>query len=248
MTPPLACEHAFDLCGALLVARAQRSLWWPDASTLIVADLHLGKSERMARRGGLLLPPYETAATLDRLADEIAALAPARVICLGDSFDDGSAAASLDPSDAARLASLMAGRRWIWITGNHDPGPLDLGGTSRATFSEASLTFRHEATTTTAEVSGEVSGHFHPKYRLAARGRIIARPCFLFDARRLILPAFGAYTGGLWADHPALSGLFAPPLRAVLTGRPCVALPVSVPAPARRSTSVTSQNRSASSA
>ena len=115
-------EQDITLAGARLTARASGALWWPAERLLCVADLHLGKSERLARRGGTLLPPYETAETLDRLAAEIAALAPARVVCLGDSFDDCAAGAALAPADAARLTALMAGRDWIWIAGNHDPG------------------------------------------------------------------------------------------------------------------------------
>ena len=116
-------EQAVTLAGARLAARASGALWWPEERLLCVADLHLCKSERLARRGGPLLPPYETAETLDRLAAEIAALAPAAVVCLGDSFDDCAAGAALDPDDAARLVALIAGRDWIWIAGNHDPAP-----------------------------------------------------------------------------------------------------------------------------
>ena len=120
-------EQPVTLAGARLAARASGALWWPEERLLCVADLHLCKSERLARRGGPLLPPYETAETLERLADEIAALAPAGVVCLGDSFDDGAAGAALDAEDAARLMALMAGRDWIWIAGNHDPGPPPAG-------------------------------------------------------------------------------------------------------------------------
>jgi DNA ligase-associated metallophosphoesterase len=220
-------EQAMTLSGARLAARGSGALWWEAERLLCVADLHLGKSERLARRGGALLPPYETAATLDRLGDEIARLAPARVVCLGDSFDDGDCAAALDTGDAARLTALIAGRDWVWIAGNHDPGPLAIGGRHLAELRLGPLVFRHEAGQ--AGAAGEVSGHFHPKFRLAARGRGITRPCFLADARRLILPAFGAYTGGLWADHPALAGLLGPEARAILTGAPCLAVPLGRP-------------------
>ena len=125
-------EQPVTLAGARLAARASGALWWPDERLLCVADLHLGKSERLARRGGALLPPYETAETLDRLAAEIAALAPARVVCLGDSFDDSAAGAALAPDQAARLYALAAGREWIWIAGNHDPAPGSHVSTSSA--------------------------------------------------------------------------------------------------------------------
>jgi hypothetical protein len=211
------------LAGARLTARASGALWWPEARLLCVADLHLGRSERLARRGGPLLPPYETAETLDRLADEIARLAPAAVVCLGDSFDDLACAEALAPAETARLTALAAGRDWVWIAGNHDPGPLALPGRHLAELGAGPLVFRHAAAAGAAP--GEVSGHYHPKLRLAAGGRAITRACFLHDARRLILPAFGAYVGGLDAGHPALLALFAPPARAILTGAPCLALP-----------------------
>jgi len=217
------------LAGTQLIARGSGGLWWPDARLLTVADLHLGKAERLARRGGALLPPYETAATLDRLADEIVALRPVCVVCLGDSFDDDAAATGLCAADAARLTALMAGRDWIWIAGNHDPGPVELGGTHLAELARGPLVFRHAAAPHGG--CGEISGHYHPKVRLAARGRAIVRPALLYDGRRAILPAFGAYTGGLWADDPALASLLAPDAFAVLTGRPCVRIPLG---PGRR--------------
>ena len=133
------------LAGARLEARASGALWWPDERLLCVADLHLAKSERLARRGGTLLPPYETAETLDRLAAEIAALAPSRVVCLGDSFDDSAAGTALAPADAARLAALAAEREWIWVAGNHDPAPPPLAGRHLAELRLGPLAFRHAA-------------------------------------------------------------------------------------------------------
>lgn len=187
------------------------ALHWPARRLLTVSDLHFGKSARLARRAGALLPPYETRATLEKLDADIAATSPATVICLGDSFDDLAAADSLDEADALWLTRLMAGREWIWIEGNHDPGPLRLGGSHRAAVAFGALTFRHIAN---PEGSLEISGHYHPKARLAGQ----ARPCFLADARRLILPAYGAYTGGLWCHDAALSGLMQPGALAILTG------------------------------
>jgi DNA ligase-associated metallophosphoesterase len=219
-----AGEQIVTLAGARLAARGSGALWWEAERLLCVADLHLGRSERLARRGGALLPPYETAETLGRLAAEVAALAPARVLCLGDSFDDGAAGAALAPGDAAALAALMRGRDWIWIAGNHDPRPPGLGGRAHVELRLGPLAFRHAAAPGAAP--GEVSGHYHPKARLAVGGRGVSRPCFLLDGRRLILPAFGAYTGGLAARDPALAALLGPDARAVLTGAPCVALPL----------------------
>jgi hypothetical protein len=217
--------QALTLNGARLEARASGALWWPAERLLCVADLHLGKAERVARRGGALLPPYETAETLDRLADEIRALAPARVVCLGDSFDDDAAALALTGAESARLTALMAGRDWVWIAGNHDPGPLALAGRHLAEFRAGPLTFRHVAAGDAAP--GEVSGHYHPKARFAGRNVSISRRCFLADGNRLILPAFGAYTGGMACDHPALAGLLAPDARVVLTGIPCAVVPLA---------------------
>ncbi len=212
--------------GTDLVARASGALWWPDERLLCVADLHLAKSERLARRGGPLLPPYETAETLARLAAEIAALAPLRVVCLGDSFDDCAAGAALAPAEAARLGALVGeAADWIWIAGNHDPAPLPFAGRHLAELRLGPLTFRHAADP--AALPGEVSGHYHPKLRLPVRGGAVTRACFLADARRLILPAFGAYTGGLAASAPPLARLLAADARAILTGDPSVTLPLA---------------------
>lgn len=212
------------LAGTALTACASGALWWEAERLLCVADLHLGKSERLARRGGALLPPYETEETIARLAAEIARRAPATVVCLGDSFDDTAAGTGLDPTSVARLAALAEGRRWIWVAGNHDPGAPAVGGEAVAEHRAGPLTFRHRASG--SKDDGEISGHYHPKLRLPVRRRALSRPCFLYDGSRLILPAFGAYTGGLYADSPALAGLLAPGARAVVTGDPCVTLPV----------------------
>lgn len=199
------------------------ALWWAAARLLAVSDLHLGKAERIARRGGTLLPPYDTAETLSRLETDIAATDPATVVCLGDSFDDDAAARALPPGAEDRLLRLMAGRRWVWIAGNHDPGPASLPGTHRACLSEGPLTFRHIAA---PGATGEVSGHYHPRARLCLGGRALSRPCFLVDGARAILPAYGAYTGGLPSDAPVLDSLMAPGAIAILTGPRAVAVPM----------------------
>ena len=209
--------HPLTLCGIAFTARASGALWWPEARVLTVSDLHLGKSDRIARRGGPLLPPYEGADTLLRLDAELSALDPATVICLGDSFDD-LAAAALPEAEALWLARLMAGRRWIWIAGNHDPGPVDLGGEHRAEIAFGPVRFRHEAVPGAA---GEVSGHYHPKARLGGRWR----PCFLADAARIVMPAFGTYTGGLPCGAPPLRALMGRGALAVLTGGEALAVP-----------------------
>lgn len=213
------------LAGASLVAMASGALYWPERELLCVADLHLGRSERLARRGGTLLPPYETSATLDRLADEIKRLRPTRVVCLGDSFDDNAASQGLAEPDRSRLATLMAGSAWTWVAGNHDPVPVAIGGTCVPAAVLDPLCFRHAAQPDARP--GEVSGHYHPKIRLPLGRRAIARRCFLHDSRRVILPAFGAYTGGLRADEPAFASLLGADARAILTGDPCVTLPLA---------------------
>lgn len=210
--------HAFTLGPATLHALPSGALHWPDQGLLVVSDLHFGKAERLARRGGALLPPYENRATLQKLDQDIEATAPAHVLCLGDSFDDLTAADHIPEEDALWLTRLMAGRRWTWIEGNHDAGPVELGGSHRAELVIEGLAFRHIATAQTPEISG----HYHPKASLPGR----SAPCFLIDAARVILPAYGAYTGGLKLDHPALEALMAPRALAVLTGRTCLAIPM----------------------
>lgn len=212
--------HQFDFCDAALKALPAGALFWEDASLICVSDLHLGKSERLARRAGQLFPPYDGMETLTRLTDLIETYDPEVVVCLGDSFDDLQAGRELDLEVTQTLARLIAGRRWIWITGNHDPGPLDLQGTWQSEFKLERLTFRHVAEVDSEP--GEVSGHFHPKAKL--RGR--ARPCFCYDNRRLILPAFGTYTGGLRASDPVISELFQREARAVMTGTKSMVIPL----------------------
>ncbi len=216
------CEIPF--CGLSLSALGSGALWWADQSLLVVSDLHLGKSERMARRGGSTLPPYETQDTLQRLEADLTRTQAKTVICLGDSFDDLGAALALPEEARLWITRLQAGRRWVWIEGNHDPGPVDLGGTHLAELEVAPLTFRHIAQQGT---TGEVSGHYHPKARVQMRGRSVSRPAFLFDAHRLILPAYGTYTGGLRSGSATLSRLMAADAHAVLTGPQ----PVTVPMP-----------------
>lgn len=211
------------LAGAALTALPSGALWWPAARLLAVADLHLGKSERAARRGGALLPPYESAETLARLAAEVARLRPTAVVCLGDSFDDLEAEGALVEAEAAELQRMMAGRRWIWIAGNHDPGPPEIGGAHLAELREGPLVFRHIARD--AAVEGEVSGHYHPRASVGGGGRRVSRRCFMTDARRVILPAFGAYAGGLDARAAPLAALM-PAGRALLLGRRVVAAPL----------------------
>ncbi|MDF3412964.1 ligase-associated DNA damage response endonuclease PdeM [Sulfitobacter sp. M57] len=215
--------HDFTLAGVPLKALNTGALWWPDEQLLCVSDLHLGKSERIARRGGVPLPPYETRDTLTRLAADLALTHARTVICLGDSFDDLGAALALPEDEKLWITRLQAGRRWVWIEGNHDPGPVDLGGSHLAELPIAPLTFRHIAE---AGASGEVSGHYHPKARVLLAGRRVTRPAFVYDSDRLILPAYGTYTGGLDTRDAAFRTLMRTEARAVLTGKTAIALPM----------------------
>ncbi len=214
-------DHVFRFGEQALTALPSGALWWADRRLLCVSDLHLGKSDRIARRSGRMLPPYETRETLTKLAQDIARTDPATMLCLGDSFDDMTAADSLDAADTATLASLQAGRRWLWAEGNHDPGPLHLGGTHLALFTEGGLTFRHIATAAPLEISG----HYHPKHTIPGTGA--ARPCFLTDGSRLILPAYGTYTGGLRTTDAVLTALFSGQIIAILTGHRAICAPVT---------------------
>ena len=215
--------YDFRLCETALTALPSGALYWADQGVLVVSDLHLGKSERIARRSGVLLPPYEVTETLSRLDADIATTAPRLVICLGDSFDDLEAA-DLAEDHALWLTRLMAGRRWVWIEGNHDPGPVDLGGEHRTELTLGPLTFRHIAL---LGARGEVSGHYHPKMRVAGQ----SRRCFLLDGTRVILPAYGTYTGGLSSDSLAFSGLMEDGAIAILTGRKALPVPIPKDAP-----------------
>ena len=209
-------EHRFTFREELLHALPSGALFWPTQSLLCVSDLHLGKAERLARRNGASLPPYETRDTLDRLAMDIEATEATQVLCLGDSFDDLHAAESLSDADKLHIARLQAGKSWIWIEGNHDPGPVEMGGTHLGELAIGPITFRHIAQ---IGAVGEVSGHYHPKAHVRTRARTVTRPAFLCDTDRIILPAYGTYTGGMPSHHPVFEALFPRPASAILTGR-----------------------------
>lgn len=215
--------YEFFLAGVSLCALGSGALWWPDKRLLCVSDLHLGKSERIARHGGTALPPYDTRDTLNRLAADLAQTQAAIVICLGDSFDDLSVARALPESERLWIARLQAGRRWVWIEGNHDPGPAEISGTHLAELPLAPLSFRHIAR---PGASGEISGHYHPKATVRTAARSISRPAFLADSNRVILPSYGTYTGGLRSHDKALTRLMRPEAIAILTGRKPHAVPM----------------------
>lgn len=215
---------AFTLDGVAVEALPSGALWWPERRLLVVADLHLGRAERLAREGGALLPPYETVETLDRLDGEVDRLKPRLVVSLGDSFDDLTAARHLDEDVVLRLDRLAAGRRLIWISGNHDPGPVNLPGTHLDEAVIDGVHLRHIADTTRA--GAEISAHFHPKAHVSVKGRRISRRCFLVTGERVILPAFGTYTGGLDVKDRAFDALTDRSSRVLLTGTRVIGLPL----------------------
>ena len=195
-----------SLAGVTLLADCGGALFWPDEKLLVVADLHLEKGSAFAVRG-VLLPPYDTASTLARLARLVERYSPAFVIALGDSFHDGGGPARMDDANRSTLTALQHGRDWLWITGNHDPEPASgIGGRFAATLSFGPLMFRHEPSPGACD--GEIAGHLHPLARVARRGRAVRRRCFASDGQRLVMPAFGAYAGGLNVRDRAIAALF----------------------------------------
>lgn len=193
--------------GIALIARPDGSLYWPDGATLFVADLHFGKGDALARRG-LPLPPFDTRATLEKLDRAVRDSAAAAVIALGDSFHDMAASRTLDQADRDRLAALTARVDWGWLLGNHDPEPpVGVGGRVVRDGPHGPFFLRHEATD--APWTGlELSGHFHPKTRVPTAHRRVPKPCFAAGPGRIVLPAFGAFTGGLDIADPAIARLF----------------------------------------
>jgi DNA ligase-associated metallophosphoesterase len=199
-------DNPLTLADVTLIADTSGALYWPEEKMLIVADLHLEKGSAFAARG-VLLPPYDTASTLARLGRLIERYAPQIVMALGDSFHDGGGPARMADTDRAALQALQRGRDWLWIAGNHDPDPADgIGGRFADTLALGPLTFRHEPSP--GRCDGEIAGHLHPLARVARRGRTVSRRCFASDGRRLVMPAFGAYTGGLNVRDRAIATLF----------------------------------------
>ncbi|MDA1097911.1 MAG: ligase-associated DNA damage response endonuclease PdeM [Proteobacteria bacterium] len=202
--------------GTTLVPHQSGALFWPEQSLLMVADLHLEKGSSRAARGHFL-PPYDTAATLRRLAAVVMALDPATVACLGDSFHDPHAEARLSAGDRLSIQRLTQSREWLWIGGNHDPQPpTRLGGNGVVELKLGPLTLRHRAA---GGEAGEIAGHLHPKASVRLRGRRLTRRCFISDNLRAVLPAFGAYAGGLDVGDPAFGPLFPGAFKVYLLGQ-----------------------------
>ncbi len=199
-------SHTTAVCvaGVDMIADLSGALFWEDERLLIVSDLHLEKGSSFATRG-VLLPPYDTAATLARLGAAIMRHSPRVVIALGDSFHDRDAHERLSAPDRETLSMLQARRDWIWIAGNHDPAlPRQIGGTVCDEVAIGPLVFRHEPT----GARGEIAGHLHPKARVTTRGRSVERRCFASDGERAVMPAFGSYTGGLNIRDVAFAAIF----------------------------------------
>ena len=219
--------HAYDFasspCGSLrlgmatgqVMLRASGALWLEREGALVVADLHLEKGSSYAARGQML-PPYDTRETLARLETEVAALSPTMVVLLGDTFHDRKSEGRLAGEDADRLRVLATGRTLVWVVGNHDAdGPQALPGETTDELSLAGLTLRHEPRDGASP--GEAAGHLHPAARVRAPRGTVRRRCFVTDGERIVLPAFGAYAGGLNVRDAAFAGLFArPPLAGAL--------------------------------
>jgi DNA ligase-associated metallophosphoesterase len=192
----------FSFAGHDLVALPQGALFWPARRALLVADLHFEKASWFARFGQML-PPYDSIATLADLEALRVATGAVEIWCLGDSFHDSEGAARLPESARAMLRGLVDTTRFVWITGNHDAALADwLGGEILEEALVDGLVLRHQADP--LEMRPELSGHFHPKLRVTVRGRQVSRRCFVATGAKLILPAFGALTGGLDAGHPEI--------------------------------------------
>ena len=192
--------------------------FWPAKRVLIVADLHFEKSTAFALRGALL-PPYDTKATLERLSRLVRLYRPSKVIALGDSFHDADAASRMAKEDRSKIEAIAREASFIWITGNHDPAPTGMPGVSTAEYREGIFTFRHQAAAVLAPREIEISGHYHPKASIDARAKRVSRPCFVTDSSRLMLPAFGAYAGGLDVRDLAIASIFPRGLRVFLLGQ-----------------------------
>ncbi len=221
--------------GETLLLDRSGAVYWPAEKTLVFADLHFEKGSSFARRGSLL-PPYDTRSTIRRMEEAIARHAPACVIALGDSFHDSEAAERLDREECGMLARLTSHCEWIWVEGNHDPKPPDwLGGRVASEIAMGGLVFRHLP----SGQAGEVAGHLHPAVVVRKLGMSVRRRCFVSDGARLLLPSFGAYTGGLDVREDAIASLFAESYTVYALGRERV-YAVTVQ-PGRRKTAVESQ-------
>lgn len=201
-----ARDQPVSICGKAFLAHMSGALYWPAERALIVSDLHMEKGSHFAARGQML-PPYDTRETLRKLAAVIDHYDAETVIALGDSLHDAGAAERIDRADLETLRILQEDRDWIWVTGNHDPHVAAIfGGVVLPGLTVEGLSLRHEPSS--AQVTHEIAGHLHPAARLVVHGTALRRPCFVGNGLRLVLPAFGAYTGGLNILDSAFEPLF----------------------------------------
>jgi DNA ligase-associated metallophosphoesterase len=210
-------ETTIEINGVTVVADRSGALWWPAERLLAVADLHLEKGSSFARTGQLL-PPYDSRATLSRLSAAVGRFEPKTIVCLGDNFHDPLGPERLDAESKGIVAMLQRRRRFVWIEGNHDAAAAAaLGGESAPEIEIGPLVFRHEPRR--GRTRGELAGHLHPVAIAVTRARRLRRRCFVSDGERCVLPAFGAYTGGLDVFDPAFAPLFPRSFQAFLIGR-----------------------------
>ncbi|MGI9506647.1 MAG: ligase-associated DNA damage response endonuclease PdeM [Geminicoccaceae bacterium] len=199
-----------------LIADCSGALVWPEENLLVVSDLHLEKGSFFAYRGSAI-PPFDSRASLDRLSKVLERWSPRRIISLGDSFHDIDGCNRLSTTDRQIIEGLTSRYDWIWVSGNHDPTPPDdLGGASAKEVIIGDIVFRHLPSDENDQA--EIAGHLHPKASVKARGRRVSRPCFVSDQRRVLLPAFGSYAGGLNVLNPAVATLFPGDYHAYLLG------------------------------
>ncbi len=228
--PPMAIvgdSVEMRLGDTLVTALPDGALWVGEAKTLIVSDIHFEKGSSFALRGQML-PPYDTHAALLKLTDLMLRLQPDIIVSLGDSFHDSGGPARMDARDRELLRLLMSRCDWVWVEGNHDGrAPETLGGKFHEVLHVGSLVLRHEPTESAAP--GEIAGHMHPCARVVGRGRSVRRRCFATDGARLVMPAFGTYTGGLNVCHEAFANIFPGGATALVLGKDRV-----LPAPNER--------------
>ncbi len=205
----------FHLHSHMLHLDPAGALHWPAEHMVVVADLHLEKGTAAARQGQLV-PPYDSRLTLEKLALLVRRLKPRIIVALGDSFHDTKGPSRLTTADTQRLRDITDATDMVWVQGNHDPEPpAGIGGRATPEFAVGGITFRHQAALGAAP---EISGHFHPKARVPTRAGELTRPCFVADSRKIMLPAFGAYTGGLNVRAPAIATHFPRGGRVFLLG------------------------------
>lgn len=199
-------SRSFIFANTEFVVAGDAALYWPAQKALLLADLHLEKGSAFAAHGQML-PPYDSLATLEAVRRLAENFQPETIYCLGDNFHDSDGENRLGGAAGLLLQTLTSAHDWVWIVGNHDPDiGAQWGGRIVAEYRVQGIDLRHEARITLD--SPEISGHYHPKFRQQLRGRLVSRRCVLMSANRVIMPSFGAYTGGLDVSDPAFFPLW----------------------------------------